>query len=175
MYLIASVIIISLVAALLTVSNYSKKINPIEIYKLGEELEIESASLLEYGTAQNFDNTEMHDLMSLFIEEYIDYSDIERLYFIFGNETDITFGGYHEFIEEEVSLKIGDAAPVTIDIPQDDYIEADFPGLSANQKVKINTSDLNYEFELREGENFYFVLSQEVDQEHYVVSGGNKD
>ena len=129
MYLIAAVIIISLVAALLTVSNYSKKINPIEIYKLGEELEIESASLLEYGTAQNFNNLEMHHLVSSFIEEYINYSDIERLYFIFGNETEITFGGYHEFLNEEVSIKIGEEIPVTINVPSNSYVESSFSDL----------------------------------------------
>lgn len=175
MYIVAAVIIISLVAALMTVSNYSKKRNPIEIYKLGEELEIESANLLEYGTLQGNTSTEMQILVEDFISEYINYSDIERLYFIFGNETDITFLGYHEFLNENVTIQIDSSPEETISIPAMELTKKDFSGLSFDDNIKIVANDLNYEFKLRAGENFYFVISQEIDAEQYVVSGGNKD
>lgn len=171
-YLIAAIIIVVIIAGFITIANYSKKESPIRIYDLGEELGIESANILEYGTAQGFDNNQMENLLTGFIGEYAKYGNIERLYFIFGNMSNVSFVGYQEFISEPVYLTVSEVE-YQIFIEAKKYTSTSYPNPSEIIKIKIQ--DLGYEFKLREGENFYFIIFQEVGGEQYVIQGGNRD
>jgi hypothetical protein len=162
-YLVAAIIIIAFVAGFVTISNYSKRKTSIKIYDLGEELGIESQNVLEYGNYNSFDETEMDALLEQFIEDYVAYAGEDKnLYFLFGDANSIKIKPYQE-IEESVSVggsdiiitgEKGETMPVV-----------------TTDKIVIIIEDIEYHFDLDAEQNFYFVISQEIDGEKHVVTG----
>jgi len=149
-YLIAAIIIITIILGFVAISNYSKKKSAIKIYDLGEELGIESENVLDFGTYNEYNETEMETLLNDFIEIYATYIEegIE-IYFIFGNFEKITVIGYQEL--EDVPF-------------MDVYTD---PG----KEVIVTINSVEYKFKLKPGENFYFIISQEIGEEEHIITG----
>lgn len=168
-YLLGAIVIIIVIIGFAAVSNYAKKRTTSEIYDIKEELGIESGKVLEYGTTPgNIDVTEN------FTEQYETYAGADKeIYFIFGNiEEGITVITYDEK-ESEISLvvegKIGQQVlnPVLIKETKTPYYVED----EGVYKVDIKTDEENvYTFELNPGENFYFIISQAIGEEEFVVT-----
>lgn len=166
-YLLAAIIIIMIIITFAAVSNYSKKKEITRLYDLGEELEIESMSVLDYGTYSEFDETTMILLLEGFIEAYADYGDLERIYFIFGNTENITVMGYQELITGEIQVDVGEEISV-LQITKGHTASEEY-SIRGN-KVKIIIEGDEYEFKLEPGENFYFVIYADVEGETHVVT-----
>ena len=149
-YLIAALIIITIIVGFVVVSNYLEKKEAIKLYDLGEELGIESENVLDFGTYNEFNESEMDTLLHEFVDSYAEYIEegIE-IYFIFGNPEKITVIGYRE-LEEYPSISV--------------YSPTE-------KKVIVTINSIEYEFKLKPGENFYFVISQEIEGEQHVVTG----
>ncbi len=148
-YLIAAIIIILVIAGFVIVSNYARRKSSVTLYDLGEELGIESQNVLDYGSP--LDETEMNALWQRFIEDYRDYAgEGKDLYFIFG-DPDGTEGLSVVAYEDLTSV-----TPPTLDE-------------SIAGKVVVRIEDIDYEFDLVSGQNFYFVVSQEIDGDKYVA------
>ena len=150
-YLIAAIIIIAAIIGYAAVSNYLGKTESVKLYNLGEELGIESENVLDFGTYNELDSSEMETLLMNFIESYAAYVEegIE-IYFIFGNPDKITVIGYKD-LEEVPSI----SAEIT----------------ASGKEVIVTINGVEYSFKLEQGENFYFVISQEIGGEKYVVTG----
>jgi len=150
-YLIAALIIIALIIGYAGISNYIQKKESIKLYDLGEELGIESENVLDYGTYNELNESAMEELLTGFIASYAEY--IERgidISFIFGNPDKIIVITYEELEG----------------VPSTDII---YP--EGEKKVTVTINGIVYEFKLKEGENFYFVISQELEGEQHVVTG----
>lgn len=174
-YIIAAVLIVGTIIAFATIMNYSKKKNPIEIYNVGEELGTESVNILEYGTYNNFNNTQMKKLLISFIGEYSRYGNIERLYFIFGNLSGITFVGYHELIVDRVYLTSGtNTIEITIPDPNTGENPVVNDSIPTQENIIISVDQIDYPYRLRPGENFYFIIFQKEGEEQHVIQGGNR-
>jgi len=137
-YLIAAMILIAILIGFATVSNYSKKKVDTSIIDLGEELKIEGAKVLDYGTITGDDQIEN------FTQTFSEYAgDDVDIYYIFGNEVDLRlYNGTGQ-----------------MDDP-----------LSEDEKIKVTINEIGYEFDLKSGENFYFVILKEMEGEYYVVT-----
>jgi hypothetical protein len=167
-YLIAAIVLALVIIGIAAIVNYSKKETDIRLYDLGEELKIESANVLDFGVYNEFDETELNDLLEQLIISYIDYEGGGRsLYFIFGNMNNITVMGYQE-LAETVTITSGGENPLLITEESGDLWGSVDP---AGNKVEISIGKIVYEFKLKRGENFYFVISQEIGGEDYVVTG----
>ena len=161
-YLIAAIIIIAVVVGFVTIFNYSARRDSVKIYDFGEELGIESQNVLDYGT-YNEGTVDMDVLLEDFIESYVDYAgEGKNLYFLFGDFDNIKIIAYQE-LEESVSV---DGSEIGIM----DGMGEEMHTPSADEKVVIEIDDVEYDFKLNEGENFYFVISQEIEGEKYVVT-----
>jgi len=173
-YIIAAVLIVGTIITFATIMNYSKKQNPIEIYNIGEELGTESVNVLEYGTYNNYDNEQMKRLLISFIKEYSRYGNIERLYFIFGNLSGITFVGYHELIVDRIYITSGtNISEIVIpDSAGAHLVVKDL--IPQNENITIGVTQTDYNFRLRAGENFYFIIFQKEGEEQHVIQGGNR-
>jgi len=150
-YLIAALIIIAVIIGFAGISNYIQKKEVIKLYDLGEELGIESQNVLDFGTYNEYNQEQMQDLLEDFIASYAEY--IEEgidISFIFGNYEEITIITYQELAVN----------------PTTETYEP-LPG----GRVTVIINGTNYSFRLRPGENFYFVISQEIEGEQYVVTG----
>ncbi len=164
-YLIAAIIIIGLIIGFAAIKNYTQKKEVIKLYNLGEELGIESQNVLEYGTYNELNENDMEDLLTDFVESYADYAAEDRnLYFLFGNSKKFNFIVYQD-LASEVSVDIGEGIRI-IQTGKSEFIPKD----GKIEKVVIKIGDLAYDFDLEQGENFYFVISQEIEGEQYVVT-----
>jgi hypothetical protein len=164
-YLIAAIIIIGIMIGFAAVSNYAQKRGTIKLYDLGDELGIESANVLDYGTYSELNETQMQALLSSFVQNYCIYAGEGRnLYFIFGNEQKITIMGCQE-LTSEISLESG--GNILIIGGEETFSEEFFPG---SRLVVITINDVEYKFHLKSGENFYFIIYEEVGGEEHVVT-----
>ena len=158
-YLIAAMIIIVVVVGFVTISNYSRKRTSSKLYDFGDELEIESQNVIAYGTNKGAD---LDNLLDQFTDSYIEYvGDNRNLYFLFGDSESIVVKAHQE-ISEEVSVD-GSSLPITGGTGEETY--------APQNPVVISIGDTEYPFDLVEGENFYFIVSQEIEGEKYVVTG----
>jgi len=140
-YLVAGIIIISIIVSLIAISNYIQKGQTIIVNDLKEELKIETQKVLEYDTSGNQMN-----------QYGIDYSshlgsNIE-LYFIMGEDPSIEVTKY-------VNGVAGSPMSLT---PEGD-------------KIIFTLDEVDYEFDLMPSKNFYFLISQEIKGELFVATG----
>jgi len=140
-----------------------KKRGRVRIYDLKEELQIESANVLDFGISKEFNEAQLYTLLNDFVQAYIDSeSGDKNLYFIFGNQGNITVKGYQES-PQKVTL---DGSTITEE--SGEFVGGLDPLLN---EINISIGNLGYKFKIESGENFYFVISQEIEGAKYVVTG----
>ena len=161
-YFLTTIIIITLIAGFVTLLNYTQEKSDVKFYYLGEELGIESENILDYGINNNKD---LKELLENFTKTYSDYSEAENLYFIFGNKEIITVSGYQELESGTILIDVGSGNQELI-LNKGEYNSKDFPNPQNN--VKVTVDEIEYDFTLRPGENFYFIISKEIEEEEYV-------
>jgi hypothetical protein len=171
-FLIAAVVIIVVVVSIVTISNYTDKQDVVRLYDLGQELGIESQNVLDYGTYSQLNEEQMKVLMENFIKNYVSYIEEDKnIYFVFGNKNKINVVGYQEIANENVCVNITSAGITSPCVP---YLIGQTQGFSATSgeisQVVIRIAETDYEFELTEGENFYFVIWTTIGGEKHVVT-----
>jgi len=168
-YLIAAIILATLIIGIVTISNYSRRESNLKLHELKEEIQIESAYVLDYGLYKGFDEAGFYTLLLDFTKDYIDYQGKNKdLYFVFGNQNNITVTGYQE-TEKEVTISSGSSQAIITN-------EAgEFTGGINSETdmamVILSINDTLYEFELNSGKNFYFILSQKINKGEYIITG----
>ncbi len=184
-FITAAIIIIVIIVSFVTVSNYSQRKDTTRLYDLGQELGIESQEVLDYGTYSQLNEAEMKTLMESFIKTYAEYiGETGNLYFVFGNAGKVFTVAYQELIDEKVCLKInppqGEEAnenyPCTIlevtKLSAGTPKAEEFPAPEGTEitRVAIVIEGIDYNFKLKEGENFYFVIWQKIGEEKHVIT-----
>jgi hypothetical protein len=146
-YLIAAILIITVIVGFVTIQNYSRKKSSVTLYDLGEELGIEIQNVMDYGT---YNDENLDTLFAEFIETYIDYVGVNKnIYFLFGNSESMNVKAYEELTE----------------VSMNDNLKTDAG------KIIIAIDDVEYQFDLAAENNFYFVISQEIAGEKHVITG----
>ena len=161
-YLLAAIVLVAIIIGLAGVMNYSKKKSDTKLIDLGEELGIEGSKVLEHGV-YNPDT----DLINDFTEKYNDYAGQQEreLYYIFGDSTEVVMLTYQQIDVGKISF-----GGVNYQTTQEGLIRYTIPNPSNPIELKIG--DSTYSFDLNPGENFYFVISQELTSgEEHVVQG----
>lgn len=168
-YLVAAIIIISLIIGFVATSNYITQSEQISrIYDLGEEISIEGTSILDYGIYAQQDT---ESLIENFTKEYKNYEG--NLYFIYGSKERINVGAYSD-LEEKIEVKLsGEENWNELGSPQkfeDDREKWSYSSGSLINYIRIDIKSIGiYSFEIKEGENFYFILQNEVGGEELIV------
>ena len=162
-YLIAAMVIIALIIGFAVISSSPKKTTPIKLYNLGQELGIESQNVLAYGTYNELNDSQMQTLWEQFVKEYANYTgEGKNLYFIFGNSVTISVIAY-QTLAESALINVGTGyQPLIIGGTTTTFVPS-----GSTVTIKIGTE--TYSFNLATGQNFYFVISQTVSGEKYVV------
>ncbi|MBU2562123.1 MAG: hypothetical protein KKF68_00480 [Nanoarchaeota archaeon] len=150
-YLIAAIIIVAVILGVSTTSNYFKKDVTIELDELSEELGIESAKVLDYGTMNPDQFDAIVEQFTVLFDEYAG-EDIE-IYFIVGTIDEIEVYRYTSVSGEPEKVSHED---FEIDI--------------SNRRVTIIINEVEYSFKIKSGENFYFVIFQQIGEESYVTT-----
>ena len=176
-YLLAAIIIIAVIIGFATITNYAKSKSNIKLYDLGEELGIEGGEVLDYGTINGEgivvtirDSGEVINIMEHFTALYDLYAgENKKIYYVFGNNNNIKAYNYIDISQGTVSITVT-GVPSNLDILA--KIRNDLPPETITKTgdlIKISIGENIYDFDLKPGENFYFVISQEIGEEEYIV------
>ena len=158
-YLVAAIIISVLLIGIIAVSNFSIRQETTKLQDIGKELSIESEKVLDYSLYNGLNTNQQ---AQNFIEDYINYINKEESYFIFGDDAMVNVTGYSE--TSKTIVVDGQQMSLTAEqITSRDFI-------SPGPDVTIAVDGKNYEFELKEGKNFYFVIFDEAGGEEHVVT-----
>jgi len=142
-YLIAAIMIIAVMMGFLSVMNYAKKTSSIKLEDIRDELLIETqqVSLYDLNTGQ----TKLEDNFTKLYSEYLGKN--VNIYYLTGNKTDV----------EGYKYLGGSKIPLTTSL--------------SGENASLKVGEVEYWFKLEEGKNFYFVLTQELGRERYVIAG----
>jgi hypothetical protein len=170
-YLLAAIVIIAVIIGFVGVTNYAKNKGDVRVYDLKDELNIENAYVMHYGTYNSYSDTEYNALLENFTKTYSDFSgDQKNLYFVFGNKDTIYFATYSEIVSGVVSVNIG-GTTTDLNIHKKEYNKTEV-GTNKNvgENVIVKIENETYSFTLTSGQNFYFIISQTVSGEDYVTT-----
>ncbi len=145
-YLIAAMVIITILSVLISTSNYSKIKTQGNINKEGESLQIESEKLMDYIIFNKEDKIED------FMKDYSNYlGESYRIYFI--TKKDGTLKAYDDEGNE---------------MNKNNLIEKNEKAIL---QVPIEKNELtNYSFNLKRGNNLYYIIIKEKEGEKYTYS-----
>ena len=164
-YLLAAIIIITVIVGLASVSNYVKKGDTVKLYDVREELNIESGEVLEYG---QFSGKTLEETTDDFIVKYQEYAgDDKELYFVYGDKNEVYVIRFGDVGKISLTTS-GTQTTETIDGKITTTISAE-NGPLTQIDVLIGEEQIPYTFELKPGQNFFFVISQEVEGEQHIV------
>ena len=162
-YIVSAIIIAAIMISVISVSNYSEKNEYRDLNSLKDELNIESGKVLDHGINNSFSQAQMNHLLQDFVQEYIDTESRDKnLYFVFGNKDNITLKGYQNT-----------AHTVSLDSTEIASSSGEFLGSidPSESSITLNIDENAYIFTLKSGENFFFVISREIEGEGYVITG----
>ena len=165
-YLVAAVIIVAVLLGFAAVRNVAVTRNTeqsIKLYEISKELQLEGESVINHGIFQSIN---LNILLDEFVGDYGEYiSDKENdIYFIYGNTTSVDIIGYVNVETGSVGLIIGGSDPITINIignrvTQEEIKIEDY---ELNPNVLVNIGNTQYPFEIKKGENFFFIVRQPI-------------
>ena len=169
-YLIASIVIVSVIIGFATIKNASHK-PVIKVYDLGDELNIESNQIIEYGIIKK----KMDETIEDFVKDYASYvkGRIDDLYFVVGNSKKIDL-----IHPKEESSGIINTAGTSVQGSKKIILERYSPGIDTGKKVSIENKNnkviiiippTKYTFDLKPGENFYYVLHKSESNQKYIT------
>lgn len=140
-YLIAALVIIVMIIAVVGIYNSTRRKEDSRIQNLAEQLRIESGKILDYGA-----KTTTYP-WSDFTKNFTDYAGSEvHITYITG-----TISSYNAFYYDDNGNQL----------PAINYTQG--------STLIVTHNNDNYSFNLKEGENFYFIISQHIGEEYYVA------
>jgi hypothetical protein len=165
-YLLAAIVIIAIIIGFAAVSNQMNKPNTsTKVYNLKDELNVESENVLDYGVLSSTE-----DKTTDFATKFTEYSGVgnRNIFFIIGNKDNLKVYSYEDVVVG--SVVIGNTGDI---ITEGNVIGTSIPEdkITADNKVEVIINENTYDFTLKEGENFYFIIYQQVGSETQVVTG----
>jgi len=166
-YLIAAVIIIAMVFAITALVNQAKKQEFSEIQYAVEELSIEAEAVMDYAIKN--EPTDINGRLETFTKNYSDYSNVENLYFVFGDTPDISIAAYRHTLPATIIVNVSEEESDELEIPVKEYTKKDY-SISGNV-ITLTINEIPYEFKLKDGTNFYFITSESDEEQEYIITG----
>lgn len=165
-YLVAAIIIVAVIIGLAGVSNYAKQQPKVTVYDLGEELNIESGEVVQYGVFNYAgDDNNLMSFLGNFTELYTQYAgEGKDLYFVYGDESNVVVLKYEDVLKGEISVGESSTYKVKGKVVKE---EQQTPN---ENMINVTIGETNHQFTLTPGENFYYVLAEEVGNEKHIVS-----
>ena len=163
----AAIILAGILLALTRIGNQgvSKK-EPEAFYDLADEIDFEVRKVLDYGVITGGQNT--GDYASQLINNYSEYVSNEDVVFVYGNSTNVSALYYQSLTNLNAISLESLSFPVTITLASRTPVELQ-PLDAVNSIAKVRVRDNDYEFKLKPGQNFYFVLIKEEEGEQFVT------
>ena len=147
-YLLSAIIIVAIIISFAAVSNYSLKKDNTQLSYLSSNLNTEGEKVLDYEQINGVnDYSTFYD----FAQKFSEYSGKNvKIHFVIGDGSDSS--GFDAF-RYSGSTKIDESSNLTV-----------------GSNIQFNVEGVNYGFDLLQGKNFYYVLTQESGGEKRVIT-----
>lgn len=166
-FLMAAIILAGILLSLTRITNKgTAKDEPEAFYDLSEEIDFEVRKVLDYGVISGGQNTGV--LASELINNYSEYIANEDVVFIYGNATNVS-AVYYQSLTNLNAISLG-----SISVPVNIVLASQTPVIVrpldvVNFIATIKIKETEYNFNLKPGQNFYFVLIKEENGEKFVT------
>ncbi|MDD5191958.1 MAG: hypothetical protein PHH54_04960 [Candidatus Nanoarchaeia archaeon] len=167
-YLVAAIIIILAVSGIASVKTYaSVKSEPRKIQDIGSELREETVRIVDYGVYSKDNLTRVLNNFtdSEFAPYFLKKTDNTSIVFIYGDADELYSVQYKPEHTGDVYATLGGASPSWNEIT----IYANRTRLTGfGETINVTILNRNFEFEIRNNEMFYFLITQEKEGEVYI-------
>lgn len=164
-FLMAALIIAGILISLVRISNKSiTRDEPEAFFDLSDEISFETKRVLDYGVINSVSN--INDSVSALLSNYSENIGNQDVAFVYGNAVDGIYAYYYKQINIIGATILGGIA-VPINIASGTQIEAQYSQVANTATIRIEGID--YTFNLKPGQNFYFVLAKDEDGEKFVT------
>jgi hypothetical protein len=152
---------IASVRTYVSVNSEPKKLNDIS-----SELNEEGTRIIDYGiyTKDDINRVLKNFTDSEFAPYFLKKTESTNVVFIYGNSTDLYSVQYNPSYTGSVSATIGGVSPTWISetiIPNRTKVD------TSTGSVTVEVLDRSFEFQIRENQMFYFIVTQEENEERY--------
>jgi len=172
-YLAAAAVIIVVIVAFAGVNNSINRDEPARIYDLKDELGIESGQVLDHGIYNELDTVDTNDLLEDFAINYSEYVEGEfNLYFVFGNEEELVVSSFTDLVVGEVGVQHGGGEETSKIKIKKRLHNSEVLDTKDKEKITVDIEGNLYDFDLKAGDNFYFLIYQKTQSGTFVERGG---
>ena len=159
-YIIAAIIIIAILIGAATYSNYARKKRALpRIYDLGKELGLETGYIYDYGV---FKSQDLDNLTDRWTDVYLNYTKdqaiIEDWIFVYGDDGEMTAVTFTLLTSGEIGIETGGT---TSSVKIETMKKIKTPFQATGEEIEMTFQNFTYKFELKAGENFFFVITSE--------------
>jgi len=159
-YLIAAVVIVVVLFGTYAITTYVKSRSNPQTEDTIEELNLEGESFINYGI---FSNKDLNAKLTEFMKAYGDYVD-EEFIFIYSNEELLASNQIKVFSSLNVEVGRISVASADLTITERMTIPEDMPFTFEGGVAEVTIGGRQYPFELKEGQNFFFILKQPIQE-----------
>jgi len=168
-YLVAAIIIVMILAGIASVKTYAvTKTEPRKIQDISSELREETSRIIDYGI---YSKANLNELLNSFDQEFSEYflekTEETNIIFIYGNRTELYSVQYNNEYTGAVFATIGGASP-TWTTSESIVNKTEITTRIQDNKIKVNLLQKDFIFDIREGEVFYFLITQQKDNETFI-------
>jgi len=162
-YLIAAAIIIVIIAGLYAAYNYISR-NPVVFYDLSGELSREGASVVDHGIWKSIDiNILMKNFTEDYFSKYAEEKDTTELVYIYGDTNHVYVTTYKSSNAGSICIGFGGGGCTNI---IRSGVTTESRGSATS--IQIDSGNQRYNFNIQSGQNFYFVIKQEIGDESKI-------
>jgi len=165
-YIIAAIIIILVVLGMAGISNYVSVVEePVEFYELGENLELEGAWLIDNGIYNEENITRrVGEFAGNFTNYLAETGEDFELVIVYGDEKESCYITYTK--GSKGTIDVGGEVEY-----QTEGLTISPPECELNKpQITIPFSEKQYQVDVKENENFLFIISTSEGFEKYVYS-----
>jgi hypothetical protein len=164
-FLMAALIIAGILISLVRISNESKaREEPEAFFDLSDEISFETKRVLDYGVINADPN--VSGLASQLLSNYSEAIGNQDVAFIYGNAVSGIYAFYYENVQV-VAVTLFDGLFDTVTVQSGKPIDVGYSTVSNTATIRIDGVD--YTFNLKPGQNFYFVLAKDDEGEKFVT------
>lgn len=168
-YLVAAIIIVMILAGIASVKTYAvTKTEPRKIKDINYELKEETSRIIDYGI---YSRADLKGLLDRFNKEFSEYflekTEETNIVLIYGNKTRLYSVQYSNEYTGAVFATVGGASP-TWTTSEPIINKTEITTRIQDNKINVNLLEKDFVFDIREGEVFYFLITQQKDDETFI-------
>ncbi len=170
-YLVAAIIIVLAVSGIASVKTYAIiKSEPRKIANIGSELREETMRIVDYGiySQKNLTKVLNNFTGSEFAPYFLKKTEETNIIFIYGNANELYSVQYNREDTGAVSATLGVATTKWEGAGVYAKVSNNLGPKSAGDNLTVTVLNKDFEFEIRDNEMFYFLITQEKDGEVFV-------